>query len=130
MDIFLQDPSEVPLPPEDVRIREFKATPWPDGRRVHVYLEVDPFQKRPNAEVVILTQDSQTVAEASIIETMTRKMEFNLHLRQPELTGSYQVQVTLYYPAPAASGGEAAAEQPANLERLVVDAAQAEFTIG
>ncbi len=129
MDIFLQDPGEAPLPPEDVRIREFRLTPWPDGRRVHVYLEVDPFQKRPNAEVVVLSADSETVAEAAIIETMTRKMEFNLHLRQGDLAGKFSARVTLYYQAPAKEGEAAAADQPAQAERLVVDAAQAEFTI-
>ena len=130
MDIFLRDPSEIPLPPEEVRIREFRLTPWPDGRRVHVYLEVDPFQKRPNAEVVVLTPDSQSVAEVAIIETMTRKMEFNLHMRQGDLARNFNARVTLYYQTPAAEGGEAAAaDQPAQPERWVVDTAQAEFKI-
>ena len=42
MDIFFQDPTDIPLPPEEVRIRELTAEPWPDGRRVRVYVELTP----------------------------------------------------------------------------------------
>ncbi len=108
MDIFFQDPGEVPLPPEQVRIRDFQATPWPDGRRVRIYLEVDPFQKRPSADVVILTTEGNPVAEVSVVESATRKMEFNMHLRQSAPSARYQARVVLYYeqfpplPPPAA----------------------------
>ena len=66
MDIFFQDPSEIPLPPEEVRIREVRAEPWPDGQRVRVYLEVDPFQQRPNADVKITDAAGEEEAQASI----------------------------------------------------------------
>jgi hypothetical protein len=97
MDIFFQDPTETPLPPGDVRIREFKATPWGDGRRVRIYLEVDPFQKRPSAEVAILNEQQEVMAEVSIIESMTRKIEFNMHLRHANLAGKYSIEVKVYY---------------------------------
>jgi hypothetical protein len=97
MDIFFQDPTETPLPPGDVRIRQFTATPWPDGRRVRIYLEVDPFQKRPSAEVAISNEQGEVVAEVSIIESMIRKMEFNMHLRQATIFGKYVVEVKVYY---------------------------------
>jgi hypothetical protein len=129
MDIFFKDPGEVPLPPEEVRIREFRAEPWPDGRRVHVTLEVDPFQKRPNAEVVILKSDDQVAAEITIVETLTRKMEFNMHLRLAEPAGDYRARVSLYYqPLNADSEGEAA-EPAAPSERQVVDTGQSTFSI-
>ena len=97
MDIFFQDPTEIPLPPDQVRIREFRVVPWPDGRRLKIYLEVDPFQKRPNANVVILDPQGEVVADVSVIESMTRQMEFNMHLRRPAPTETYQAQVVLYY---------------------------------
>ena len=53
MDIFFRDPSEIPLPPDEVRIRVLHADPYPDGQRVRIHLEVDPFQRRPNADVRI-----------------------------------------------------------------------------
>jgi len=97
MDIFFHDPSEIPLPPEEVRLRELRATPWQDGQRVKIYLEVDPFQKRPNAQVTITNASGMEVARASILETMTRKMEFNMHLREPQPGGEYTVETIIYY---------------------------------
>jgi hypothetical protein len=106
MDIFFADPSEVPLPPEEVRIQVLKAEPWPDGQRVRVYIEIDPFQKRPSAEVEVKNQAGQTVASASIIETMDRRMEFNLHLREKESAGTYQLLTVLYYSESEDSEGD------------------------
>jgi hypothetical protein len=96
MDIFFQDPSETPLPPEEVRIKELRAEPWPDGQRVMIYLEVDPFQKRPNADFTIFDQEGQEVAQASIIQSISRKMEFTMHLRgKPE--GEFLLRSVLFY---------------------------------
>ena len=97
MDIFFHDPNEIPLPPEEVRLRELRATPWQDGLRVKIYLEVDPFQKRPNAQVTITNTAGMEVARVSILETMTRKMEFNMHLRDPKPGGEYTVETIIYY---------------------------------
>jgi hypothetical protein len=97
MDIFFADPSEVPLPPNEVRIQTLKAEPWPDGQRVRVSLTVDPFQKRPSAEIEIKNSDGRTVAAVTVIESMDRKMEFNLHLREKESSGAYRLSAILYY---------------------------------
>jgi hypothetical protein len=114
MDLFLTDPTEVPLPPAEVRIRVFRVEPWSDGRRVRVTLEIDPFQRRPSAEVVIRNAASEVVAEVMIIETMTRKMEFNMHLRSAETGGVYHAQAALYYQAlpEVKEGDPAPAEMP------------------
>lgn len=128
MDIFFQDPTEVPLPPEDVRIRELKPSLWPDGRRVRIYLEVDPFQKRPNIQAAILNQHGDELAEVSIIETLTRKMEFNMHLKQVHPDDQLVVRVVLYYQSPPVES-EASTEAPSpNVERQVVDTAEAAFS--
>lgn len=97
MDIFFQDPNEVPLPPDEVRILEFTAVPYPDGRRVKVNLEITPFQERPNLELTAVNENDQTVAEVSIIETMTRKLELTLHLRGPQTGGEHQLRAILFY---------------------------------
>lgn len=131
MDIFFADPTEIPLPPSEVRIRALRAEPYPDARRVRVYLEVDPFQRRPNAEILILDSSGGELANASVIETMNRKMEMTLHLRRAA-PGELTLQAVLYYasldeaqdPAPA----EAGAQDP--VERTVVDAKKARFQIG
>jgi len=131
MDIFFQDPTEVPLPPAEVRIRTLRAEPWPDGQRVRVYLEVDPFQRRPNAEVHITNPQAAEVASADIIETMNRKMEFTMHLRGEKLTGQYTTHVTLFYSEPEENEGETEGGEKEFPQQVitVVDEAEAHFDI-
>ena len=106
MDIFFADPNEVPLPPDEVRIQSLKAEPWQDGQRVRVSLDVDPFQKRPSAEIEIKNSQGRTIAAVSVIESMDRKMEFNLHLREKESHGTYRLSAVLYYSESEDSEGD------------------------
>jgi len=135
MDIFFQDPSDIPLPPEEVRIRQFRAEPWPDNRRVRVYLEITPFQKRPNGEIQITDAPGNEVANLSIIETIDPKMDFTVHLRADKIGGEYTASATVYYyeqepPNPEEKNGEPE-NQPAPLPTKikVVDEAQTTFEI-
>lgn len=121
MDLFFQDPHEIPLPPEEVRLRELRAEPWPDSRRVKIYLEVDPFQKRPSAEVSITDVAGDEVASVHILESMTRKMEFNMHLRGTDPGAEYTVLAVLYFEkAPTAEG---------TAEAMVIDRRQVSFIL-
>jgi hypothetical protein len=133
MDIFFTDPTEVPLPPSEVRIRELRADLLPDGARLRVYLEVDPFQKRPNADLTLLDRDGQELSSVSIIESMTRKMELVMHLRGAA-AGPCTLQALLYYatlPEPAKPGqdlGTGARPEP-KIERRPVDTRQVTFEL-
>jgi hypothetical protein len=130
MDIFFQDPSETPLPPDEVRIRVLRAEPWSDGRRVKVYLEVDPFQKRPNLDGFILNEEGEVVSDISLIETMTRKMEFNMHLREEKSASSYTLRFILYYTSPLPEtkpGEQVPMEMPESTE---VDRKEISFSVG
>lgn len=130
MDIFFQDPSEVPLPPDEVRIREINANPYSDGQRVRVYLEVDPFQQRPSADLVVLGPQGDTLAEASIIGSMTRKMEVTLHMRGERPEGRYTVKVRLYYSHAEETDGEPEeAPEPPQSEIEVVDHGETHFRL-
>jgi hypothetical protein len=132
MDIFFQDPNEVPLPPEEVRIRELRVQPWPDGQRVKIYLEVDPFQKKPNAEIIITNTAGQEVASASIIESMVRKMELTMHLREGKPGGQYKLRATLFYTQAEEQESENAqgeTEAPPRQVISVVDQAETHFEV-
>jgi hypothetical protein len=127
MEIFFADPNEIPLPPEDVRLREVRAEPWPDGRKVKVSLEIEPFQKRPSADLAISNAAGEEVASANILESMGRKLEVNLHLREANPSGEYTLAVVLYYQKLDAYGEEGGQDKlPAP---LVVDRRQITFTI-
>jgi len=127
MNIFLQDPDEVRLPPEEVRLLEVKVTPQPDGRRVKIYLELTPFSKRPNIDVTITSPKGKAAAHSSILETMLRKLEFILHLREPEPGGKYAIECLVYYqklPEPVDTSQEVSLPEP-----MVVDHQKASFVL-
>jgi hypothetical protein len=129
MDIFFADPDEIPLPPEQVRIRELRAEPSHDGQRVRVYMEVDPFEfnQRPNAELLITDPRGQEVASASVIGSMTRKVELTMHLRGERESGRFILHATLFYSViQERSDPENGIEA---IENTVVDTAQAIFII-
>lgn len=97
IDLILQNNRNL-LPREEVRIERVAATPYPDGRRVHVDIAITPFRERPNLEMAILTRAGETAASTSAIAVMNTKVGFNLHLRgASDSDGDYTVRVALYY---------------------------------
>jgi hypothetical protein len=97
MDIFLQEPGNAPLPPDEVRLRVLIAEPWPDGKRVRISVEIDPFQRRPNIDLIILDADEHELATASVVETMVRKLRLTMHLRAAIPDQTCTVKATLFY---------------------------------
>lgn len=97
MDIFFQDPNEVPLPPDKVRIREIHAEPRSDRHRVRVMIQVDPFQSRPSAELLIYNEQGEVVAQANIIEAFTPRIELTMHIQDSNPSGRYMLKTLLYY---------------------------------
>lgn len=127
MDLFFQDPTVIPLPPEEVRIREVSAKPYPDGKRVRVQIEVDPFQKRPSLEMTILNAQAEPLAQARVIETITRTFEMTMHLREEQPGGEYTFHCLLYYQdAPTPEPVELPVEYP---PPKVVDHRQVSFML-
>ncbi len=90
----------VPVPPEEMRFTELRVEPVDDSspRRVRVYVEVTAFQKRPYLEVVINDRQGEEIASASVIEPMSRKNVFTMHVRGPQQSGRFQLNARLYYP--------------------------------
>jgi hypothetical protein len=135
MDIFFQDPTDIPLPPGEVRIRQFRAEPWPDGRRVRVTLELTPFLQRPNGEIRITDLQGAEAASISIIETMEPKMEFTMHLRGAELQGPYTATAHIFYlEEPDETGenqpqGESQEADPPSRQQIIVDRSEITFDV-
>lgn len=97
MDISFTDHEEIPLPPEEVRILDLQASPYPDGERVRVELEITPFQKRPSGELVISSSEGTKAAALSFIETIDTRMQFTIHLRGKDHQNQYVLSAVLYY---------------------------------
>jgi hypothetical protein len=104
MDFFFPELSEngqnIPLPPEEMRFTELRAEPVPDDGplRTRVYVEVTAFQQRPYIEVNLFGSDGDEIASASVIEPMSRKNVFTLHIRSAQQSGKFRLSARLYYP--------------------------------
>lgn len=83
--------------PEETRIIGLSAKPYPDGYRLRVNMEITPFQKRPVIEAALFDADENEAAAASIVEPMSWKLEFTMHVRG-ELRNPYTLSARLYYP--------------------------------
>lgn len=99
-DLDPADSGNIPLPPNEVRFKEVKVEPVLDGGpvRVRIYTETTAFQKRPNMEVELFTQEGYEVASTSIIEAMQRKNVFTMHLRGAQQGEKYRLHIRLLYP--------------------------------
>jgi hypothetical protein len=127
MELFNNDPSEIRLPPDEVRIRDLQVQVSEEGRKVKVYLEVDPFQKHPSADLTIIDPQGKPVSNVSIIESMVRKMELTMHLRGKPLSGKHTFEAVLFYGnliEPGESG-----QEPGLIERRVVDTSSLDFEL-
>ncbi len=97
MDLNLVDPNHIPLPPEEVRLREVRIQPYPDGRRLRLDLELTPFQQRPNVEIVVTDRDGREVASTTVVEAVASAMELTLHLRARDASGPYHMRLQVVY---------------------------------
>lgn len=112
------------LAPEEVHITTISVEPYPDGRRVHINIEMTPFQQRPHLEVTITNALGDELANASIVEPMSWKLELTMHLRG-ELHNPHTVEANLFYPeGPSAAPYNVSFEiQPSSDENTSSDVA-------
>jgi hypothetical protein len=97
MDFFFPEDNLNRTVPEETRITSLSATPYPDGYRLHVNIEMTPFQKRPYLEVILSNGDGDDIQTTSIVEPMSWKIEFTMHIRG-ELKNPYTLGAKLFYP--------------------------------
>lgn len=97
MDFFFPEDNLNRMTPEETHITALSAEPYPDGYRLHVNIGVTPFQKRPHIEVLLTDADGDEVASTSIVEPMSWKLEFTMHIRG-ELKNPYTLEAKLFYP--------------------------------
>ncbi len=97
VDFFLPEDHLQRMTPEETRITSLSAEPYPDGYRLRVNIEMTPFQKRPHLEVTLRDANEEEVASSSIVEPMSWKIEFTMHIRG-ELNNPYTLEASLFYP--------------------------------
>jgi hypothetical protein len=90
----------IPMPPEQMRFLELRAEPVLDNGplRLRVYIDVTAFQQRPYIDVTLTGADGHEIASANIIEPMSRKNVFTMHVRGQQQSGSFALKARLFYP--------------------------------
>jgi hypothetical protein len=102
MDFFFPEDNLHRMTPEETQISDLSVRPYPDGRRLRVNIEITPFQKRPYLEFVLRDAAGEEVSTASMVEPLSWKLEFTMHLRG-ECRNPYTLEARLFYPdGPAA----------------------------
>jgi hypothetical protein len=97
MDFFFPEDNLDRMVPEETQITALSAEPYPDGYRVRVSVQMTPFQKRPHIEVWLKDADGEEIASTSIVEPLSWKIEFTMHIRG-DLNNPYTLEAKLYYP--------------------------------
>ena len=97
MDFFFPEDNLTRATPEETRIIDLSAEPYPDGYRLHVHVETTPFQKRPHIEVTLTDANGDEIGSTTIVEPLAWKMEFTMHIRG-ELNNPYRLEAKLFYP--------------------------------
>ena len=97
MDFFFPEDNLDRATPEETKITVLNVEPYPDGRRLHVNIEMTPFQQRPHLDILITNGDGTEIASANVVEPMTFKIEFTMHLRG-ELKNPHTLEAKLFYP--------------------------------
>lgn len=99
MNFFNIDPNLTKFPPEETRILSLIVEPYDDGRRIHIFLEITPFEKPPFIEFNLTDADGADAGSASIIEPPRWKHELTMHIKNsPNLNGEFKLTSRLYYP--------------------------------
>lgn len=97
MYLQIEDPSEAPVPPEEVRIKHVQLSPYPDGRRVRMSLALTPFQSPPDISVVAQDARDREVSSLNIVGATEAQIALTMHLRDPETEDPVLIGITVSY---------------------------------
>lgn len=97
MEFFFPEDNLDRAVPEETDITSLSVEPYPDGRRLHIHIEMTPFQKRPHLDVIITNSAGVELASANIVEPLNWKIEFTMHLRG-EVINPCLLEARLFYP--------------------------------
>jgi hypothetical protein len=97
---FITDPEMAPRPREEIIIERFDVTPYPDGRRFRLDIEMTPFSPtdRPSLEIAAIHDSEGQIGSVSVIDTMHQVLRLIMHIKRPDIpSGIVSFVAQLYY---------------------------------
>lgn len=93
----VQDTGQKTLPPEEVSLVAFQASPYPDRRRILCRVIFSPFQEKPSAEIKILDQENRELTTVNIIQVRDPESILTIHLPGQVPGGEYTALLQAFY---------------------------------
>lgn len=97
MFIQIEDPSDLPRPPEEVSVRAIQVDPYPDGQRLRVTIDLTPFLEAPDLVVRVLDANETELAEVSIIGAHQPTLGLTVHLKKQTQQYPYSLDASVRY---------------------------------
>lgn len=96
---FILDPNQTPKPREEIRITDAQLEAYPDGRRVHVTVDLVPFAPtdQPNIDITVTNTAGQQAAATSIIGNAQNPLSITMHLAGTAPEDEFTFKFDLYY---------------------------------
>ena len=99
LEFFFPEDNLTRAVPAETHITSLRSEPYEDRLRLRVNIEVTPFQTRPHIDVTLYDADGEEVSAASLVEPLSWKLEFTMHVRgRQDPAGAYRLEARLYYP--------------------------------
>ena len=97
MFIQIEDPSDLPRPPEEVSVRAIQVDPYPDGQRLRVTIDLTPFLEAPDLVLRVLDANETELAEVSIIGAHQPTLGLTVHLKKQTQQYPYSLDASVRY---------------------------------
>ena len=96
---FFADPNMAPRPRDEVKIEDIVLTPYSDGQRVRVQLQITAFlpSDRPDIDIDVRNSHDEIVSTVSVVQAVQPNIDLTAHLRRPDPTGTYSFEARLFY---------------------------------
>ena len=97
MYLQIEDPSEAPLPPEEVRIRSVEIQPYSDGGRFKLMLKLTPFQAPPDIAIFLEDARGEEVSSLNVIGATEASVSLTVHVRDPQAKPPFDLDIDVSY---------------------------------
>jgi hypothetical protein len=83
--------------PQKTGLLEIRPEVREEGKKIRIFVSVTPFLQQPNLTVRIVNQDNNECSRVTLVNLLSPKVVFTMHLRVEPLPGAYTIIAQLHY---------------------------------